>query len=139
MYLNCFDEVKNITRDLVKIPSIVRAGGESDVAKWIYDYNMNLDYFKNNPGQVVFQETLNDEVTRHNAIALVKGTKGESNRTVILMGHIDTVGVDDYGTNWKAAFDPEKLPEVLRGMNVSQEVLQDIESGEYMLAEEPLT
>ncbi|MCR3956763.1 MAG: M20/M25/M40 family metallo-hydrolase [Gudongella sp.] len=132
MYLNCFDEVKNITRDLVKIPSIVRQGGESDVAKWIYDYYMDMDYFKKNPDQVVFQETLNDEVLRHNAIALVKGTKGVSNRTVVMMGHIDTVGVDDFGTNWKAAFDPDRLPEILKEMNVSEEVLEDIESGDYM-------
>ncbi len=132
MYLDCFDEVKNITKELVKIPSIVKTSGESDVAKWIYDYYMKLDYFKDNTDQVVFQQTINDEITRHNAIALVKGTKGESNKTVILMGHIDTVGVDDFGTNREAAFNPDKLPEVLKEMNVSKDVLEDIESGEYM-------
>ncbi len=132
MYLDCFDDVKSITRELVRIPSIVKTSGESDAAKWIYDYYMKLDYFKANPKRVVFQKTLDDEISRHNAIALVKGTKGNSGRTVILLGHIDTVGVDDFGPNREAAFDPDRLPEVLKQMDVSQDVLEDIESGEYM-------
>jgi len=132
MYLDCFEEVQEITKSLVKIPSVVKQGGESNVAKWIYEYYCDLPYFKKNPDHVVFQKTIDDEVDRHNTIAFVKGTKGDSNNTIILMGHIDTVGVDEFGVDPSVAFNPEKLPKVLRDMNVSEEVLKDIESGEYM-------
>lgn len=132
MYLDCLEAVKSLTKELVKIPSIVKTSGESDVAKWIYNYYLGLEYFKQHPEQVMLQETINDEIERHNAIAMVRGTKGDSNRTIVLMGHLDTVGVDDFGVNRDAAFDPDRLPEVLKTMNVSEAVLKDIESGEYM-------
>jgi len=132
MYLDCLETVKNLTKELVRIPSIVKTSGESDVARWIYNYYLGLEYFKQYPEQVVLQETINDEIERHNAIAMVRGTKGDSNRTIVLMGHLDTVGVDDFGVNREAAFDPDKLPEVLKSLNVSEEVMKDIESGEYM-------
>lgn len=132
MYLDCLETVKDLTKELVRIPSIVKTSGESDVARWIYNYYLGLEYFKQYPEQVVLQETINDEIERHNAIAMVRGTKGDSNRTIVLMGHLDTVGVDDFGVNREAAFDPDKLPEVLKSLNVSEEVMKDIESGEYM-------
>ncbi len=132
MYLDCLETVKNLTKELVRIPSIVKTSGESDVARWIYNYYLGLEYFKQYPEHVVLQETINDEIERHNAIAMVRGTKGDSNRTIVLMGHLDTVGVDDFGVNREAAFDPDKLPEVLKSLNVSEEVMKDIESGEYM-------
>ena len=132
MYLDCLETVKDLTKELVRIPSIVKTSGESDVARWICNYYLSLEYFKQYPEQVVLQETINDEIERHNAIAMVRGTKGDSNRTIVLMGHLDTVGVDDFGVNREAAFDPDKLPEVLKSLNVSEEVMKDIESGEYM-------
>ena len=132
MYLDCLETVKDLTKELVRIPSIVKTSGESDVARWIYNYYLGLEYFKQYPEHVVLQETINDEIERHNAIAMVRGTKGDSNRTIVLMGHLDTVGVDDFGVNREAAFDPDKLPEVLKSLNVSEEVMKDIESGEYM-------
>lgn len=132
IYLECLDEVKDITKELVSIPSIVKTSGESDVANWIYNYYEELDYYKENHEYLRLQLTENDEIQRYNTIAMVKGTKGDSNRTIILMGHLDTVGVDDFGVNSQFAFDPESLPEVLRKLQPGPDVLKDIDSGEYM-------
>lgn len=132
MYLQCFEEVKSITKQLVRIPSIVKSSGETDCAKAIYKYYSELPYFKENPEYLLLQKTENDEIERHNVIAMVKGTKGNSNRTIILMGHLDTVGVDDFGTIKEYAFDPDKLPEMLKELNLGEEVKKDIDSGEYM-------
>lgn len=133
MYLNCYEEVQQLTRELVAIPSIVREPhGETNCAKYIYEYYMGLDYFKRHPERTKLLQTEDDFVERHSAYAYVKGTKGRSNRTVILIGHIDTVGVDDYGVYREFAFDPEHLPEKLLEMNVSEEVREDIASGEYL-------
>ena len=133
MYMNCYDEVKQITKELVKIPSIVREpGGETNCAKKIHEYYMSLEYFKKNPNYTKLLKTEDDFVDRHSAYAFVKGTKGNTNRTILLIGHIDTVGVDDYGTIKEYAFDTDSLPELLIQMNISDEVKADILSGEYM-------
>ena len=97
MKLNSFDKVKQLTEEMVAIPSINKEpGGESAVARYIQDFYMSLPYFQAHPEQVKCFQTKNDFVVRHSTLAYVKGTKGNSNRTVILIGHIDTVGVDDF-------------------------------------------
>ncbi|MCK9526899.1 MAG: M20/M25/M40 family metallo-hydrolase, partial [Limnochordia bacterium] len=52
--------------------------------------------------------------------------------TVILMGHIDTVGVEDFGSLKEHAFDPDKLPGLLKELRLDDDVVRDIDSGEYM-------
>ncbi|HKM43160.1 MAG TPA: M20/M25/M40 family metallo-hydrolase [Limnochordia bacterium] len=132
MYLKCFADVKTLTKDLVRIPSIVKTSGEADCAKRVHAFYRALPYFKTHPEQLVLQQTEDDEIERYNVLAMVKGTKGSSNRTVILMGHIDTVGVDDFGPLKEHAFDPDRLPELLRERRLDEDVVRDIDSGEYM-------
>lgn len=134
MKLNSFDKVKQLTEEMVAIPSINKEpGGESAVARYIQDFYMSLPYFQAHPEQVKCFQTKNDFVVRHSTLAYVKGTKGNSNRTVILIGHIDTVGVDDFGTIREYAFRCDELPAKLRETFVlPQEVIDDIESGEYL-------
>lgn len=134
MKLNSFDEVKLLTQEMVAIPSINKEPkGETAVAQYIYDYYMGLDYFKAHPERVKIFQTKNDFVERHSTYAYVKGTKGTSNKTVILIGHLDTVGVDDFGTIREYAFKCDELPEKLKEtFKLSDEVVADIESGEYM-------
>lgn len=119
---------------MVAIPSINKEpGGETAVAQYIYDFYTGLDYFKEHPDRVKIFQTKNDFVVRHSTYAYVKGTKGDSNKTVILIGHLDTVGVDDFGTIREYAFKCEELPEKLKEtFKLSDEVIADIESGEYM-------
>ena len=115
MKLNSFDKVKQLTEEMVAIPSINKEpGGESAGARYIQDFYMSLPYFQAHPEQVKCFQTKNDFVVRHSTLAYVKGTKGNSNRTVILIGHIDTVGVDDFGTIREYAFRCEELPAKLR-------------------------
>ena len=50
-----------------------------------------------------------------------------------MIGHIDTVGVDDYGVIREYAFNTEELPKkLLETFRLSDEVKKDIQSGEYM-------
>lgn len=132
MYLQCYEEVKQLTKELVKVPSIVKTSGEIKCAEAIYDYYSRLGYFKENPEYLVLQQTINDEVERYNTIAMVKGTKGNSKKTIILMGHLDTVGIEEFGEIKRYAQDPDKLPELLRSLNLGDDVNRDIDSEEYM-------
>ena len=93
MKLNSFDKVKQLTEEMVAIPSINKEpGGESAVARYMQDFYMSLPYFQAHPEQVKCFQTKNDFVVRHSTLAYVKGTKGNSNRTVILIGHITKDG-----------------------------------------------
>ena len=66
MKLNSFDEVKRLTTEMVRIPSINKEpGGESAVAQYVYDYYMDLPYFQEHPDYVKKFQTKNDFVDRH--------------------------------------------------------------------------
>lgn len=130
-----FEKVKTLTEELVAIPSINKAPGqESALAQAIHDYYSKLDYFKENPQQNILQKTSQDFVDRHNSLAYVKGTKDGGNpKTIILLGHIDTVGVEDFGDYADYATRPSELPEILKKhFDLNQEVLDDIDSGDYL-------
>ena len=131
MYINCFNDVEKLTKDMVQIPSIVKTSGEADLANYVYDFYKDLDYYKENQDHLVIQQTIDDEIERYNTIAMVKGKKG-SKKTIILMGHIDTVGVDDFMEAKDYAFDPDRLVEEFKKMNFSDEIKDDLESGDYM-------
>lgn len=131
MYINTFSAVEALTKELVRIPSIVKTSGEADVARFIYDYYKDLAYFKGNRDHLVIQQTIDDEIERYNTIAMVKGKK-PSNKTIILMGHMDTVGVDDFLELKDYAFEPDKLIEELKHMKLNDEIRRDIASGEYL-------
>ena len=133
MNLDSFEKVKKLTTEMVNIPSINHAGdgGEAKVAKYVNDFYAKLPYFQAHPEQNYMFSNL-EEKDRMSNIAYLKGTKGDSKRCVIMIGHIDTVGVDDYGTFWEKAFRPDLLPEQFLSMKMPQEVIDDIKSGEFM-------
>lgn len=122
--LNCREEVLSLTKTLVQVQSIVNTPGEKDMAQSLYNLVSSLAYFKQNPDQVLLAQTVDDELERYNVLAFVRGTKKAGNKTVILMGHIDTVGIEDY-TQLKelacrpdglmAALEKEELPEIVKG------------------------
>ncbi len=134
MRLDSYEEVKKLTSEMVAIPSINKEpGGESEVARYVYDFYADLDYFKQYPERVKIFQTKEDFVERHSTYAYVKGAKGNSDRTVILIGHIDTVGVEDFGVIREYAFNTKELPDkLLSTFELSDEVIRDIRSGEYM-------
>src|SRR5699024_590624 len=94
--LMCREDILSITKKLVGIESIVNTDGEQDIATFIYNHLAAHPYFAENRSQLVMEQTMNDERERYNVHAYVKGTKEVSNRTAVLMGHMDTVGVDDF-------------------------------------------
>ncbi len=132
MYLECFDEVKALTEILTAVPTVVEEPGrETAGAKKVYEYYAGLDYFKRYPDRAGLIATEDDITERHCAYAYVKGTGGRSD-TVILIGHIDTVDIEDFGALKEYAFDPDALAEKFKGPDADPEVRADACSGEYM-------
>ncbi|MBK5247650.1 MAG: hypothetical protein JJE49_10340 [Peptostreptococcaceae bacterium] len=49
-----------------------------------------------------------------------------------MIGHTDTVGIRDYGDLQDLATQPDKLIEALKKVTISEEVRQDLESGNWL-------
>lgn len=130
--LACRDDVLFLTKQLVNIESIVNTDGESEIAQALYTLLSNFPYFIENPSQVVKSQTKDDERERYNVLAYVKGTKGNSNKTVILMGHMDTVGVEDFTQLKDVACEPDALKEELKKESLPHTLREHIESDDWM-------
>ncbi|WP_407308494.1 M20/M25/M40 family metallo-hydrolase [Desulfosporosinus sp. SB140] len=130
--LNCLDDVLRITKKLVNIPSIVNTSGEKALAAAIYHQLRTLPYFIANPEHLMMSRTTDDEVERYNITAFVKGTKCSSDKTVILLGHIDTVGIDDFAQFKDLACHPDKLSKAYLSEKLPANIEQHLNSGEWL-------
>lgn len=130
--LNCRDDILFLTNQLVNIESIVNTDGEREISQSFYTIISSYRYFRENPDYVVKQQTLNDERERYNVVSFVKGTKSKSNKTVILMGHMDTVGVDDFNQLRDIACQPEELMKALKHEQLPSAVEEHLNSGDYL-------
>lgn len=125
-------EILNLTKEMVKIPSVNGTKGEYDIGKFIEDYLRDIPYFEKHPEQIIIQELKDDSYNRRNVFALIKGEKDDNPKTVILHGHTDTVGVEDFGSLKEWAFDSDELMKKLKEIELPEEVRKDLESGDYL-------
>ena len=126
-----FNESYRITKEMVAIPSVNGTSGEKDIGIYIENYLRDIPYFNNHPDEVVAVKLQGDKLERRNVFAILEGKK-RSNKTIILHGHTDTVGVEDFGLLKKHCFDSDELLEALKEAPLSNEVREDLESGLYM-------
>ncbi|MDE5414593.1 M20/M25/M40 family metallo-hydrolase [Alkalihalobacterium chitinilyticum] len=130
--LHCRDDVLFLTKQLVNIESIVNSDGEKEISQAIYMLLSSFPYFIEKPKQIIKQQTIADEQERYNILAFVKGTKNKSDKTVILMGHMDTVGIDDYNHLKDKACQPAELMEALKQEKLPAAVEDHLNSGDYL-------
>ena len=121
-----------IAREMVMIPSVNTTEGEKHIADYLESLIGSMPYFKKHPQQLVVRELKDDRLHRKNVMALVIGEKNPRKETIILHGHTDTVGVEDFGRCRDVAFDPNLLVERLKTMDLPEKVRKDLESGDYM-------
>jgi arginine utilization protein RocB len=130
--MSCRDDVLRLTQKLVKVPSIVNTPGEKEMADTLYRLVSSFSYFQENPDHILLSQTENDEQERYNVMAFVKGTKKQSGKTIILMGHIDTVGIDDFNQLKDNACNPEELMQALQTEDLPAKVKEQLDSGEWL-------
>lgn len=126
------EEVLSITKTLVRQESIVNTDGEKLLAQKLHTMIAGFSYFRHHPDQLVLARTTDDERKRHNVMAFVKGTKGKSKRTVLLMGHLDTVGTDDFVHLQEDACHPDRLMEKLQEEALPETVKEQLDSGDWL-------
>ncbi|UED80886.1 M20/M25/M40 family metallo-hydrolase [Lysinibacillus sp. CD3-6] len=130
--LKTYDEVLKVTNDLVNIESIVNTEGEIDISTTLAKTIANLPYFQKHSDYVFTSQTVDDEIERYNVFAFVRGTKESSAKTVVLMGHTDTVGIDDYNSLKEKACFPNNLQEALKNEKLPPLVKEHLESNEWL-------
>lgn len=127
-----FEEMKEMTKKLVSIPSVNGTDGEAIIADYMYSYLVSLPYFQTHPELLFMQPIPDDPLGRKSVFALLQGTKGTSSKTLIFHGHIDTVGVDDLGVLKEFAFDCDSLAAEMLKLPQSDAVRDDLRSGDYL-------
>lgn len=103
--------VEGLTRWLVAMESVVGTEGEVAIARQLFDLLASWPYFQQNPDHLRFSRTHDDTHVRYNVIALVRGQSAPVTEasTVMLMGHFDTVDIQDYGPLKHLACRPDEL------------------------------
>lgn len=125
-------EAEALTKRLVKTASINGTAGEADIADVIYRYFAALPYFQAHPENLWTAALAGDKLERKNVFAFVRGAKNGNAKTVILHGHTDTVGVEDFGALAPWAFDTELLEEHLRTRPLPADAAADLASGNWL-------
>ncbi|HOB34547.1 MAG: M20/M25/M40 family metallo-hydrolase [Firmicutes bacterium] len=125
-------KIEALTLELAGIRSVVGTRGENDVAERIYTKFKEMSYFRRHPHRLQYIPAAGDPLGRKSVLATVKGEGGNSNKTLVLIGHIDTVGTSDYGMLEEYATRPLELAEKLREVELPEDVLRDLESGDYL-------
>lgn len=125
-------KIRDLTIELTEIKSVVGTKEENDVVERIYEKFTQMSYFKEHPDMVKYVYIKDDTLNRKSVLAVVKGQKGNSKKTVVLIGHTDTVGISDYGTIKEYATKPLELKEKLKAITLPENALKDLESGEYL-------
>ncbi|WEA45027.1 M20/M25/M40 family metallo-hydrolase [Priestia aryabhattai] len=129
--LSIEEQVECLTKALVKIKSINGTSGEVKIADFIKNTLQSFPYFKENPLHIWEQKINGDTLGRKNVFAFIQGSQKNA-QTIIYHAHLDTVGIEDFGSLKDIALDPEALQRYFSMHNINEDVQRDARSGEWM-------
>lgn len=128
---NIGGRIETIAVELTKINSIVGTRGEVVIAQKIYEHLCKMEYFKTNPENLKLIDVANDPIGRKNVLAYVEGKAGAT-KTVLCLGHIDTVGVQEFAELKEYATEPEILKEKLAAIKFCEDTMTEINSEDWI-------
>lgn len=117
--------------ELVSVPGISGTESENLTAKKIYDILSEFEYFKANSDYLKLIEIKDDPYKRCFVSALYK-SKNPTNKTIILTGHFDVVGVEEFGHLKDLAFNPIELTKRIGELKLNDDAMKDLESKDYI-------
>ncbi|RAL25913.1 M20/M25/M40 family metallo-hydrolase [Thermoflavimicrobium daqui] len=126
------EEVYRMTQELVEHPSIVGTIGERNIAAQIYEMLGEIPYFQDHPAYLRLVPTIQDDHDRFNVMALLKGADGSKKETVILMGHMDTHDIENYGEWKRLAFSPSELLDQWNKENLPAPIQEDLNTNNWL-------
>lgn len=116
-------------KELVAIGGISDTAREKKTGDRIFEILSDIPYFKDNGNLLSKYPCPSDPHGRDVVYGIIKGS---GPKTVVLMGHYDVVGVEDYGKIKEFAFDIDALPEKLKGVKLDESATADLLSGEWI-------
>jgi arginine utilization protein RocB len=128
------DDILALIKRLVKVPSISGTEEENAMADELVRIMKEIPYFKENPHLIFEKNISGDSLNRRSVAALLKGKKGMSNKTVILLSHFDVVGIEDYGYLKDDAFDPDMYTQKLKDTSLPEDIKAELDSGNWLFA-----
>ncbi len=126
-----------LTRELVGIRSDTPAG-QREMAARLQRELSTISYFAEHPQQVQLVKTCSGNDELHSVISIHRAPfETGATETIILCGHIDTVGVDKHFTKYGAdeglPFEPDRLPDWLRQtFPENEELHEELASGDWL-------
>lgn len=127
------DTVQKTALELTAIQSVVGTPGERHITDAIKELLHTMPWFKDHPESISTAPLEGDPLKREAVLVLLKGAADPNTReTVVLIGHTDTVGVEDYGTLKPWSTQPALLATALREMPLPRKVEEDLASGDYL-------
>ena len=124
--------IEQLTRELTGQFSVLETANEVVMAEKVYEILGRVPYFQAHPENLFYVPVKDDPWKRKSVMAMVRGEKSASRRTVVMIGHMDTVGISDYGPLAEYANQPDILMEKLKELELSEDVRRDLESGDYL-------
>ena len=125
------ESMLELTKALVRIPSVSHTAFENEAARFIRDTLAGEAYFRENPGFLRLIPVEQGGLGRLAVLAFVRSGK-ETARTVLLNGHFDVVDTDVCGELAEAAFDADAYTSLMAGRDIPQEARDDLESGNWL-------
>ncbi|MBU9714726.1 M20/M25/M40 family metallo-hydrolase [Evansella tamaricis] len=122
--------LKELTIALVEYGSVTGSEEEVGIVEFVDHELRSLPYFQDNGDHI---QTYHTEDGRKFVTSLVKSTKN-TDKTVIVSGHLDVVDVEDYG-DWKhLAFRPREFTKQMEEQYdlLPKAVQNDLNSGEWL-------
>lgn len=123
--------LKDTMLKIVQVPGISGTESENLTCNKIYEILSDIPYFKKHPDNLKKVEIEGDILKRFFISALVEGKKN-TKKTVILTGHFDVVGVEEYGHLKDIAFNPIEYTKRIGELKLDDDSRRDLESGDWI-------
>ncbi|ELK44887.1 M20/M25/M40 family metallo-hydrolase [Halobacillus sp. ACCC02827] len=123
------EQLTELLCSLVEYPSITNSNEEIAIIEYLYYILEDRNYYQNKPDHLKLHP-LDDG--RQLLTALVK--KDEAADTIVLIAHVDVVGIEDYGSYQNLAFYPRELTqEFLKNIDdLPKEAARDLKTGNWL-------
>jgi arginine utilization protein RocB len=118
-------------RELVSAKSISGTVDENLAVDKIVELISEIPYFQQNPENLSVIPVEEDRFNRGFVSALIKSNTGKKD-TIIITGHLDVVGIEDFGHLKEIAFDIDRITSRIMELNPDDAAVKDLESGEWI-------
>ncbi|MFA6074376.1 MAG: M20/M25/M40 family metallo-hydrolase [Negativicutes bacterium] len=121
--------LEKLLLELVGQNSVSGTRNEQTMAELVHRLLGTLPYFAECP-QNLFIKPLNDKLGRSFVAALLD--KGKCKETLIFVGHMDTVDIEDYGPLRSLAFKPYEYMQAIKDGFFGNDAAADLATGEWL-------